>query len=525
MPSKMMRRSIALLLPVLMALTVLLAPSVSAEPVNILEVGSYEASIGASESATFKWVLYNNDNSSYLIRVVPTIASDGGEVTATAAESFATLEPGDHWTSSVTVASTQEVPTQRADLTVVFEIVKMDDPSQITAVERTAAVDITALFEKGGAMIFAWENNLPAPLNSTWGTFAIVLLVWVGIAMLVRFLVFPIVQLLCKRTKNNLDNRLLRLLRMPTLIVIISFGLVDSLDILNIPADVHVAIWQLYRIITIMVVAWTIYRIFNDIVIGFAEKWSKKTESGVDDVLIPLLQKAGMLIIPVFAAGAALSVVGVDLTLAVASLGVMGLVIGLAAQHSLGNLFSGILLMLDRPFKIGDVVKLDTGEICRVVKIGLRTTQLYNTTDHDLIVLPNDMLANRKVENWSRPDNRHSQGTEVTVAYGTDLEKVHKLLLKVADENPDVIKEPGQMPYVRTANLGECSVEVKVWYWVDLKNMWRVASEMRMAVERRLREEGVEIPFPQRVITLNGPPSKEERQKVIDLSDTAPKEA
>ena len=205
-------------------------------------------------------------------------------------------------------------------------------------------------------------------------------------------------------------------------------------------------------------------------------------------------------------------------------MGVVGLVVGLAAQHSLGNLFSGLLLMLDRPFKIGDLVKLDTGEICRVLRIGLRTTQLYNTTDHDIIILPNDLLANRKVENWSRPDNRHSQGTEVTVAYGTDLEKVHKLLLEVADENPDVIKEPGQMPYVRTANLGESSVGVKVWYWVDLKNMWRVASEMRMAVEKRLREEGVEIPFPQRVITLNGPPSKENRQKVIDLSDTAPKE-
>jgi len=144
-----------------------------------------------------------------------------------------------------------------------------------------------------------------------------------------------------------------------------------------------------------------------------------------------------------------------------------------------------------------------------VIKIGLRSTQLYNTFDHDIIVLPNDMLANKEGRRTgTRPDNRHSQGTEVRVAYGTDLERVHKVLLNIADENPDVIKEPGQMPYVRTARLGETAVDFKLWYWVDLKNMWRVASEMRTAVDKRFKEEGIEIPFPQSVITFADTPPK-----------------
>lgn len=505
----MMRRPVALILPILMVIAILLLPSASADQVNIMEVGAYEGKIGASESITFQWVLYNNDTAPYLIEVIPT-AEGRGDITVMAAETFKVLDPGDHWTVAVTVDASMGVITHRADLTVAFEMTNMNDPSLVTIEERTATVDVTALFEKGGTKIFAWENELPAPFNSTLATFAIVLLIWLGIASLVHLVVFPLSGRIAKRSRFGLATRLLRAIRTPTLIMIISYGLVDSLDILNITADTHVALWQIYEIIVILVLAWMTYRIFNDIVIDFAEKWALKTETGVDDVLVPLLHKLGILIIPLFAAGAALAVVGVDLTLAVASLGVVGLVVGLAAQHSLGNLFSGLLLMLDRPFKIGDVVKLDTGEICRVRKIGLRTTQLYNTFDHDIIILPNDMLANRKVENWSRPDNRHSQGTEVRVAYGSDLERVHKLLLQVAEEHPDVIKEPGQMPYVRTARLGETAVDFKLWYWVDVKNMWRVASDMRMAVEKKLREEGIEIPFPQAVVTLNDPMSREE---------------
>ncbi len=506
----MMRRALVPVLPVLIVLAVTMLPAASADPVNVMEVGAYEGSIGASESITFQWVLYNNDSFPYLVTVIPIFAEGGDGIAVTPSESFISLDPGEHRTVEVKLSASQGVSTHHADLRVTFNMTRMDDPSQYMVVERSASMDVTALFERGGTKIFVWDNNLPAPLNTAWGTFIIELLGWIMVASLVHLVLFPLVGRIVKRTRIKVDDQLLRILRTPVLVVVVSFGLLDSLDILGIPADVYVSLWQLYEIVAIMVVAWTSYRIFNDIIIDFAGKWAAKTESGIDDVLVPLLHKAGLLIIPIFAAGAALSVVGIDLTLAVASLGVVGLVVGLAAQHSLGNLFSGILLMLDRPFKVGDVVRLDTGEICRVVKIGLRSTQLHNTFDHDIIILPNDMLANRKVENWSRPDNRHSQGTEVRVAYGTDLEKVHKLLLQVAHEHPDVIKEPGQMPYVRTAKLGESGVDFKVWYWVELKNMWRVASDMRTAVDKKLREEGIEIALPQRVITFNGSPSEEQ---------------
>lgn len=503
-----MRRSlVTLVLSLLLAL--MLAPVVSAGPVNILEVGEHQKSIDASETATFEWVVYNNDTSPRLVRVVTAVDAAAEEVTATTEESYATIYPGDHWTVRVTVGSARDAPTQWANVTVALEITRMDDLSQVTTEELTASVHITALFERSGHTIFGWKNDLPGPLSSVWGSFAIEVLIWLGIAAFIYFVVDPSIRMVTRRSKTELDDRLLRAVRMPLFVLIVTYGLVSSIDVLDISGEQRILIWQFYQIVLALNVSWMAYRVFDGIVIHYAQKWSSKTDSEIDDVLIPVLHKLGIIVIPLGGLVAALGVVGIDLTLLVASLGVMGLVIGLAAQQSLGNFFSGMLLLMDRPFKTGDIVKLDTGEICRVEKIGLRSTQLYNTFDHDIIILPNDLMANRKVENWSRPDKRHSQGTEVRVAYGTDLEKVHKILLSVADEHPLVIKEPGQMPYVRTARLGETAVDFKLWYWVALKDMWKVASDMRTMVEKRLREEGIEIPFPQAVVTFKNTPSEE----------------
>ncbi len=259
----------------------------------------------------------------------------------------------------------------------------------------------------------------------------------------------------------------------------------------------------------VLIVAYAAYRIFDRVVIFYAQKWSAKTDTEIDDVLIPLLQKAGIIIIPLVGLVTVLGILGIDVTLLVAGMGVIGLVVAFAVQNTLGNLFAGLQLILDRPFRVGDIVELDSGEVCEVKRIGLRSTTVYNSADHETIVVPNNDMVNKKVINYSRPDKHRSMSCEIGVAYGTDLNKVKELLLDVAMTHPDVIKQEGQMPYVRLAKFGESSVDFKLWYWVDIKKMWRVASEVRQAVYERFDKEGIEIPFPQSVVTFkNGSPAE-----------------
>lgn len=495
---------------VLLILTIaLLSPTVSGDGINVLEVQEgYEKIDEATESITFTWVAYNNDTSPYLLEVVGTLGpNDEGRLPSNVdleiGQDYSAFEPGTSREIVIVLSSTQAVKSMDFPIHVNMTFTKMSDPDQVYLVTKSAMVHVEALFESTGNKIFGiWDNNFPSPFNTLIWSFIFTVIFWLAIAAFIYFIVDPFIHMLTRKTKTDLDDRILEVTRVPIFLLIVIFGLVDSLSIIDIPQEWHVNIILLYQILLILVLAYVAYLIFDRVIIHYAQKWSKVTDTEVDDVLVPLFHKAGLILIPTFALGAVLSLFGIDLTLLVAGFGVIGIVIAFAVQETLSNVFAGMQLLLDRPFNVGDLVEIDTGEICEVKKIGLRSTTMYNTADHEIIVVPNNDVVNKKVINYSRPDMHRSMSAEVGVAYGTDLNKVKEVLLKIASDHPDIIRQDGQMPYVRLAKFGDSSVDFKLWYWVEIKKMWRVASEVRQAIYDRFMAEGIEIPFPQNVVTL-----------------------
>jgi len=510
-----MRWSFALSSVLLILTVAVMVPVVAGEGINVLEVQEgYEKIDEATESITFTWVAYNNDTEPYLLEIVGTLGpSSNGKMPSNVdlkiGQDYSAFEPGTSRQIVVVLSSTQAVESMDFPIYVNMTFTKMSDPDQVLVVPKVAVVHVEALFESTGNKIFGiWDNNFPSPFNTLIWSFIFTIIFWIFIAAVIYFVVDPIVHMLTRKTKTDLDDRILEVTRIPIFLLIIIFGLVDSLSIIDIPQEWHVTIILLYQILLILVISYVVYLIFDRVIIYYAQKWAKVTDTEIDDVLVPLLHKAGLILIPTFALGAVLSLFGVDLTLLVAGFGVVGIVIAFAVQETLSNVFAGTQLLLDRPFKIGDLVELDTGEICEVKKIGLRSTTMYNTADHEIIVVPNNDVVNKKVINYSRPDMHRSMNAEIGVAYGTDLNKVKEVLLKIASDHPDIIKQEGQMPYVRLAKFGDSSVDFKLWYRVEVKNMWRVASEVRQAIYDRFMAEGIEIPFPQNVVTL-----KEEKRR------------
>lgn len=114
-------------------------------------------------------------------------------------------------------------------------------------------------------------------------------------------------------------------------------------------------------------------------------------------------------------------------------------------------------------------------------KIGVRSTQLYNLIDHEIIIIPNTMIAANKITNYSEPDNHRCLSTSIGVAYGTDVKKVEAILLEIANNHPDVVhNDRSQAPFIRFSNFGNSSLDFTLWYYVnDIKKMWRVNSELR----------------------------------------------
>lgn len=200
----------------------------------------------------------------------------------------------------------------------------------------------------------------------------------------------------------------------------------------------------------------------------------------------------------IFAVGLTIGLqsLGLDLTSIAFLGGAIGLGIGVGLQPIVSNFVSGLILLVERPIKVGDRIEIEklTGD---VVKIAARSTWV-RTNDNVVIIVPNSEFTSQRVTNWTANDRRVRITMPVGTSYSSDPEKVKKLLLKVAGEHPDVLAEP-PVDVIFTA-FGDSSLdfEVRVWTVRQVRTPQILRSDLYFAIFRIFKEENIEIPFPQR---------------------------
>lgn len=199
-----------------------------------------------------------------------------------------------------------------------------------------------------------------------------------------------------------------------------------------------------------------------------------------------------------------LSAVGIDLTALSVLGGAVGVGIGFGLQKLAANYVSGFVILAERSMRIGDSVKVDGFE-GRISDIKARYTVIRSLTGRESIV-PNEMLINSRVENLSLADSRILQSTQVTVAYGTDVAGVMQLLLRACEVQNKVLKDP--LPFVTLTNFGADGLEFGAHYWVDEQQagLLTLKSEINIRILQLLQSEGIEIPYPQRVVHTRSVP-------------------
>jgi len=219
----------------------------------------------------------------------------------------------------------------------------------------------------------------------------------------------------------------------------------------------------------------------------------------------PLLEIIGSLLIIIFGVTNFLSTYHVDFGVLLAGVGVVGLVIALAAQDTLSNFFSGILLLLDQGFKTGDMIYFND-TYCLIREIGLRSTKIYDIVNHVMIITPNNSLANQNILNLTRPDRYYRIRIEVGVSYDSDPDHVEKLLLEVAEQNSDIEQDdPTRMPLVRFQDFGDSSLTFVLVAWINnVIKIRQINSDLHHQVFDKLKDAGVTIAFPQRDVHIHG---------------------
>lgn len=188
--------------------------------------------------------------------------------------------------------------------------------------------------------------------------------------------------------------------------------------------------------------------------------------------------------------------VGINLTTLNVLAGAVGVGVGFGLQNIANNFISGLIILFERPIKVGDRIEVDdiNGE---VIAIGARSTTI-KTNDNITMIVPNSKFISENVTNWSFGDDIVRFRIPVGVSYDSDVDEVSNLLLAIAAENANVAKEPKPSVWLKEMGDNSINFELLAWSRTMLQRPGRFRSELNFAIMRKFREHGIEIPFPQR---------------------------
>ena len=247
---------------------------------------------------------------------------------------------------------------------------------------------------------------------------------------------------------------------------------------------------------------------FLVIAIGYLQNTiAHKTENRIDDIIFELLARFSGFIILATAIIIALDLLGVNVMPFIAGAGIAGVAIGFAAKDTLSNLIAGILLIIDRPFEVGDRIEVwsapaGTSTWGDVIDIGLRATKI-KTTDNIVIIIPNNEIMLRDIINYTTITEKIRVRINIGIAYDADMQLAKDIILKVADSAAWVAKHPP--PAVVVKKFGDFSVDLQLRVWIDdARKRMRTISYITDGVKTAFDEQGIEIPYPKRDIYIKG---------------------
>lgn len=216
-------------------------------------------------------------------------------------------------------------------------------------------------------------------------------------------------------------------------------------------------------------------------------------KAGMEAILVKFLSNMVFVLLMVFVVLAAINQVGVQTTSLIAVLGAAGLAVGLALQGSLANFAAGVLIIIFRPYKIGDFV--EGGGVAGTIEEVQIFTTILKSPDNKKIIVPNGQMMSGTIVNFSAHDMRRVDLT-ASVSYDDDSDHVRRVLLDILESDERVLAEPA--PMVRMMSHADSSIDWVVRPWVKSSDYWPVYFDLTERIKRRFDEEGISIPFPQR---------------------------
>ncbi|MDH3218402.1 MAG: mechanosensitive ion channel [Gammaproteobacteria bacterium] len=345
-------------------------------------------------------------------------------------------------------------------------------------------------------MLNEWQAALAPYLSligdNPWLQAGMVVVLFLVVAWIVDRVIVTTLERIFAKARFTFGDQLLAIIHGPIYISVILVGLGLATNLLDLGDPYEFIAYSTLK--SIAVIIWAVFLMRLSHLLLHSIAGNERRVRFLNSQSLPLFNNVANIVIVVIAVYAVFTAWGIDMTAWLASAGIIGIAVGFAAKDTLANLFSGVFILADAPYKIGDYVVLDSGERGEITHIGIRSTRM-RTRDDVEVTVPNAIMGNTKIINESGgPYEKFRIRVKVGVAYGSDIDQVQNLLMEIAAANENVCHEPAHR--VRFRAFGGSSLDFDLLCWVNQPAArGLVTHELLCQIYKRFNAEGIEIPY------------------------------
>ncbi|MEJ2013729.1 MAG: mechanosensitive ion channel family protein [Anaerolineales bacterium] len=332
-----------------------------------------------------------------------------------------------------------------------------------------------------------------------WSVLAVLLTALLGYR-LIRWILRRVLGIITSRTSNELDNQLLSGLSFPSyflVLVLVTQFVVERLSFL--PQRWAPTIDDVFYALYALVIFSMLWRSVHILMSWYAQEVAPHTDTHLDEQMVPFFRRLALIALLLIFTIVLLSHYKVDVSGLVATLGVGSLAVALAAKETLSDTLAGFVIMVDRPFRIGDRIEIqDLSTWGDVVDIGLRSSRI-RTRDNRMVIIPNSIIGKSLIVNHAYPNTEYRIEIHIGVDYGVDIEQARRSLIEAVSSVKGVLSDhPVEALFLE---FGDSALIFRVRWWIEsYVDTRRMFDKVNTAIYHRLKQDGIGIPYPQRVL-------------------------
>ncbi|MCL1811140.1 MAG: mechanosensitive ion channel family protein [Methanomassiliicoccaceae archaeon] len=421
------------------------------------------------------------------------------------------LNGQEHQPVNITVSVDRYAAAATYQVNIVLIVSSLDMGSAIvTAAPVPVDLDVLSPLSSGDAynkLLGIFDNPLPEPLNTPLATAVITFLLMLIIGTLAVMFLVPLLLRFLTRSHEEMGDKLRSALRTLVPLVLSLYAFDIGLRVYGASEEVIGTVENWFNVIYVILgalIVWKVYVVFIHFIISRISKNKHIDQKDVD--IEPLLRLLGKLIIAVLSVAMIMSAWGFNLTAIITGAGIVSLGITLGAQNVLNQFFSGMVLLITRPFKSGDVVKIGSSNtIYKVSSVNIMNTVFENWDNKETVVMPNNTVSSSTIVNMTGDGLIYKIMVYMNVAYENDTDLAQQLMKEVAMEHPNVISNGSvDLPSTRVTAFLDSSIELRLTSYVyDFNDHGKISGELREAIFKTFKKNGITVPFPQMDVHLN----------------------